>query len=106
MSNSDDDIISYNAKSIGVPFKHIFTAEQLRCYKPSIRFFEHVHRALHVDSQNHTHIAAGFWWDIIPGKKLHWRRIWVNRRGDTGDEQYQPYTEVHDFRRVPEVLAL
>jgi 2-haloacid dehalogenase len=106
MSNSDDDIISYNAKSIGIPFKHIFTAEQLRCYKPSIRFFEHVHRALHVDSQNHTHIAAGFWWDIIPGKKLHWRRIWVNRQGDTGDEQYQPYTEVHDFRRVPEVLAI
>ena len=106
MSNSDDGIISYNAKSIGVPFQHIFTAEQLRCYKPSIQFFEHVHGALHVDSQNHTHIAAGFWWDIIPGKQLHWRRIWVNRRGDTGDEQYQPYTEVHDFHRMLEVLAL
>jgi 2-haloacid dehalogenase len=106
MSNSDEDIISYNAKSLGVPFKHIFTAEQLRCYKPNSRFFEHVHRALHIDSQNHTHIAAGFWWDIIPGKQLHWRRIWVNRRGCTGDELYQPYTEVHDFRRVPEVLAI
>jgi FMN phosphatase YigB (HAD superfamily) len=30
----------------------------------------------------------------------------LNRRGDTGDEQYQPYTEVHHFRRVPEVLAI
>ncbi len=106
MSNSDEDIISYNAKSLGVPFKHIFTAEQLRCYKPDIRFFEHVHRALRVDSQNHTHIAAGFWWDIIPGKQLHWRRIWVNRRGCKGDEQYQPYTEVHDFRGIPEALDI
>jgi len=104
MSNSDEDIIARNAERLGVPFTRIFTAEHLRCYKPDPRFFERVHHELGLGQRPHTHVAAGFWWDIIPGKRLDWRRIWVNRGHDQGDEQYQPYTEIHDFRELLTIL--
>lgn len=105
MSNSDNDILAHNAKALGVRFTHLFTAENLRCYKPTLQFFEHVHTFLELPGKNHTHIAAGFWWDIIPAKTLNWRRVWINRRHQTGDNQYQPYTEIHDFRDVVNVVG-
>jgi len=44
-------------------------------------------------------------WDIMPAKALNWRQVWVNRRNQTGDDQYQPYTEIHDFRDVVTVVG-
>ena len=100
MSNSDNDILDHNAKSLGVGFARLFTAEDMRCYKPTLHFFEQVHNFLELPGKDHTHVAAGFWWDIIPAKSLKWRRIWVNRRHRKGNDQYQPYTEIHDFREL------
>ena len=106
MSNSQSDVIDSNIRALKTQFKGVFIAEELRCYKPDLRFFRAVAERLEFGKlqTHHVHVAAGFWWDIIPASKLGWDRIWVNRRKAVGDSKYQPYVETDSLAGCIEAL--
>ncbi|MFL5758709.1 MAG: haloacid dehalogenase type II [Thermomicrobiales bacterium] len=106
ISNSDDAIIAGNVRRIGVPFAHVITAEQARAYKPSPVIFDYALRVLGCESDELLHVAQGFEYDIVPGHKLGWNRVWINRYGKVGDPAYGPYQELPDLSGLPELLGL
>ncbi|GEK28659.1 HAD family hydrolase [Furfurilactobacillus siliginis] len=101
MSNSSWDIIPFNAAVLKVPFD-IWTAEDVKAYKPDLAFFNAVAAAYPFTATNHIHIAQGYTSDIMATDQLGWRSVWVNR-----DHQHsgavRPTYEVH---QLDEVLPL
>jgi len=106
MSNSQLDVIDSNVRALKTRFKGIFIAEELRCYKPDLRFFRAVAERLELGKPHvsHVHIAAGFWWDIVPAAKLGWNRVWVNRRKAAGDSKCRPYLETDNLTECVEPI--
>ncbi|MCV3296161.1 HAD-IA family hydrolase [Oenococcus kitaharae] len=104
MSNSSSRLMEHHLQALGHLFDGVFTADDTRCYKPQLDFFEFVQDQLHLNNDNHIHIAKGFWWDIVPCTKMGWRKIWINRNHLSGLKEYQPYQELPDLSRLPEIL--
>lgn len=98
LSNSDWSLMPYHLKALHHDFDAVYLAEDLHAYKPQIHFFKQVQDQLR--THHHVHIAAGFWWDIVPAQKMNWRRTWVNRRRQKGIRHYMPYTEVKTLGEV------
>jgi 2-haloacid dehalogenase len=106
ISNSDDAIIAGNVERIGVPLDFVITAEQAKAYKPSPVIFNYALEVLGCDTSELLHVAQGFYYDIVPGHKLGWNRVWINRYGKSGDQTYGPYRELPDLSGVPDLLGL
>jgi 2-haloacid dehalogenase len=106
MSNSERDVITANVRALPTDFASVFTAEDVGCYKPDLRFFRIVADRLHFDDPliKHVHVAAGFWYDVIPAATLGWKRIWVNRNHAKGDERYRPYGEAANLSSAAELI--
>ncbi|MCO7126429.1 HAD hydrolase-like protein [Sporolactobacillus shoreicorticis] len=102
MSNSDWDIMRSNLESLKNDFDSIYLAEDLHAYKPQLSFFEQVQNELRTNQ--HVHIAAGFWWDMVPAQRMNWRRIWVNRQAKKGLQNCMPYSEVKTLDEVMNYL--
>lgn len=98
MSNSDWNIMTNNLDSLDHDFDDVYLAENLQAYKPQLSFFKQVQNKL--STNHHVHIAAGFWWDIVPAKRMNWRRIWVNRQSKKGLQKAMPYREVKTFDEI------
>ncbi|MDH0600440.1 HAD hydrolase-like protein [Latilactobacillus sakei] len=80
MTDASLPILKQNLAQIPVEFDYLYTSDQLNCYKPTLNFFGQVADQLTATNEEHLHIAAGYWWDIIPCQRLNWQRIWVNRK--------------------------
>jgi 2-haloacid dehalogenase len=89
-----------NLKYLETKIDYVFLAENLKCYKPQIEFFKRVEQEILINRDLHVHIAAGFWWDIVPATYLNWNKIWVNRNGKFGIKEYQPYTEISKLDEI------
>lgn len=102
MSNSVHDIMKHHVAAMEHEFDYLMLAEDLHCYKPRVEFFTQAAEKLQVHNQDtHIHIAAGFWWDIMPCTEVGWKRkIWVNRTGKKGLSEYLPYQEVHSLEEA------
>lgn len=100
LSNSEWSIMNYNLKTLETKFDDIFLAEDIKYYKPQLEFFKKVEGDIPVNKKLHTHIAAGFWWDIVPSSKMNWDKIWVNRKGKSGLKEYQPYIEIKKLNEI------
>lgn len=100
LSNSEWSIMDYNLKSLGTPIDYVFLAEDVKCYKPHIDFFKKVEQEILTQSDFHAHVAAGFWWDIVPATNLRWNKIWVNRKGKSGLKEYEPYIEISALDKI------
>ncbi|MDD9150574.1 MULTISPECIES: HAD family hydrolase [unclassified Sporolactobacillus] len=98
MSNSDWNIMRDNLKSLDHRFDDVYLAEDLHAYKPQLNFFEQVQNKLL--NNHHVHIAAGFWWDMVPAQRMNWRRIWVNRQSKRGLQNCMPYREVKKLNEI------
>jgi len=103
-TNSDDDLIAPTVDNIGVPFDYVITAEQAQAYKPSRAFFEHAYRTMGVTQDETVHVAMGMYWDMKACHELGLRGIWVNRRGERGNPDWLPYTEVRDLNGAAALL--
>ena len=106
VSNTDDDLIAANVEQIGVPFHRVITAEQAQAYKPSPAVFRYVLETLGCDKEDILHVAQGFNYDIMPAHDLGWKRVWINRRNQPGDERYGPYAELPDLSGLPDLLGV
>jgi len=104
MSNCVPDIMKYNLQALDNVFDHVILASDVKCYKPDLRFFRQAEQQLGLRHEEHCHIAAGYWWDMVPGKKMGWNRIWVNRKKKRGSEEHMPYGEVTALDQVISLL--
>lgn len=104
MSNSLPDIMDKNLKALDNVFDRVFLASEVKCYKPRLSFFQQVNEALRLKERAHCHIAAGYWWDIVPAARMGWRKIWVNRKGCNGSAAHAPYGEVAALDQVIPLL--
>lgn len=104
ISNTDDAMIARNVALIGVEPDYLITAEQSRLYKPDHGMFRFAYGRAGVAVERVTHVAAGFFHDIEPAHALGLRRIWINRRGETGDPAFGPYAEMSDMTRLPAAI--
>ena len=96
ISNTDDDLIAGSLPSLGLDLDAVVTAQQARAYKPDLRLFRHAHEVLGVTPQQTVHVAASQPLDMAVAKALGLRAYWVNRRAETADPQWLPFTEVRD----------
>ena len=96
ISNTDDDLIVGSLPSLGLDLDAVITAQQARAYKPDLRLFHHAHKVLGVTPKQTVHVAASQPLDMAVAKALGLRAYWVNRRAETADPQWLPFTEVKD----------
>lgn len=100
LANSEWAIMKYNIATLNHDFNEVFLAEELHVYKPQLEFFKKVTDKINLNKNEHCHVAAGFWWDIVPATTLNWNKIWVNRNNKKGIHQYQPYKEVKSLDKI------
>jgi 2-haloacid dehalogenase len=105
ITNSDDDIMASNVRTIGVSIDRVITAQQARAYKPSPVIFAHALRSLGCGPDDVLHVAQGFEYDIVPAHRLGWNRVWINRYGKPGDPACGPYGELPDLSGLPDLLG-
>lgn len=103
MSNSMHSMMNWHLEALDHIFDDVILAEDTHCYKPRLNFFNYAQTKLGLANTKHCHIAAGYWWDIVPCSKLRWNKAWVNRRNFKGSGRHQPYKEIHS---LTELLSL
>jgi 2-haloacid dehalogenase len=108
ISNVDDDLFSITNELLDVEFDHIVTAEQLGSYKPSHENFIKAQERFGLELDAILHVAQSIFHDIIPGNKLGWNNVWVNRYSEperTDPAEY-PDLEVPDLASLVKILEL
>jgi FMN phosphatase YigB (HAD superfamily) len=62
----------------------IYTAQDVGCYKPSLRnfeyLFEHARRDLGILPQEILHVAQSLTHDMVPATQMGLNKVWINRR--------------------------
>ena len=107
ISNTEDRLIEKNIENIGVPFDDYITAEQARAYKPTKPIFDYTLRKLNCDKSDILHVANGFEYDIMPAHDLGWKKIWINRYQEKGDQAaYGPYETLPDLTGLPALIGI
>jgi 2-haloacid dehalogenase len=79
ISNVDDDLFAATAPQLKVPFNHVITAGQARCYKPGLEIFKMALTRIGVPASQILHVAQSIYHDVIPAKSLGISTVWVNR---------------------------
>ncbi len=79
ISNVDDDLFAATAPQLKVPFNHIITAGQARCYKPGLEIFKMALSRIGMPRGQVLHVAQSIYHDVIPAKSLGISTVWVNR---------------------------
>ena len=70
LSNTDRELIAASERTIGVPFDLTVVAEEVESYKPAHRHWERFFELTTVDRDNHAHVAASLFHDIVPATAL------------------------------------
>ena len=104
LSNAADDQIRHNVAKFGVPFHAVYTAEQARAYKPSLRCFEYMLDGLGCGVDDIVHVSSSMRYDIIPAFDLRIRnKVYVNRGYEPSTPFYE-YVEIPDIAHLPDLL--
>lgn len=104
MSDTTHALAKYHQKNLNNLIDHFVTADDTKCYKPKLEFFNYASQKYNLDNAHHIHVAAGYWWDMVPCKILGWQKIWVNRHNLIGKDSEQPYQEISDLSELEKVL--
>jgi 2-haloacid dehalogenase len=104
LTNCDDDLFAHSAIALGSPFDAVFTAQQVRSYKPRtghfLKMMERFGRG------NVLHVAQGLYHDIAPARALSLATCWVDRScGTTPSLEATPDITVPDLAALVEVLG-
>lgn len=90
-SNTDNDILNYVAAANALCADSIYTSEDLRCYKPSRRFFERILEAEALRHDEVIFVGDNPRDDIAGPKQLGIRTVLIDR--EKSEKQYgQDYT--------------
>ena len=104
ISNTDDDLIAGSLPSLGLALDAVITAQQARAYKPDLALFRHAHAVLGVAAADTVHVAASQPLDMAACKAMGIPAFWVNRRGETAEAQWLPFTEVTDVAEAARLI--
>ena len=83
ISNGSPELLKSNARSMGIDFDYIISAEDMKAYKPSLKVFQYASQKMGCPFSEMLHIAAGYKYDVIPAIQLGLSVIWVNRKNMT-----------------------
>jgi 2-haloalkanoic acid dehalogenase type II len=84
------DRISYMGSNsrLEIEWDAIYTAQDIGCYKPSLRnfeyMFEHARRDLGILPHQILHVAQSLTHDMIPATSIGMTKVWINRRHASG----------------------
>lgn len=104
MSNTTHKIMNWHLEKLENVFSDILLAEDTKCYKPNLSFFEMAEQKFDLPNKEHCHIAKGYWWDIVPAAKMGWKKIWVNRDCVSGRKDELPYNEIKTLNELQTLL--
>jgi 2-haloacid dehalogenase len=103
LSNSDDDLIAASQVQLGLVFDEVVVAQEIGSYKPRHKHWTEFFARTRAPREGHVHVAASSFHDVAPCNELGLRSVWINRLGETSDEQ--PTRELPDLLALPETLA-
>lgn len=104
MSNSTNQIMDWHMEKLDHLFDDRLVAEDAKCYKPNLQFFQMAEKKFGLKNKKHCHIAKGYWWDIVPAYKMGWNKIWVNRTNlSHGRDTEKPYLTVSTLLELPQI---
>ena len=86
VSNVDDDLFAGTARTLGVDFDYVVTAEQVGSYKPSHNNFAMAVERMGIQKESVLHVAESVKLDIVAAKGFGMDAVWVNRHSGTGRE--------------------
>ena len=85
LSNVDRRSFAKSNERLGVEFDHIFTAEDIGSYKPSLRNFEYLLEKLGaagIEKGRLLHVAQSLFHDHVPANRMGIASAWIDRRHD------------------------
>jgi len=110
LSNIDDDLLTWSAGKLEVPFDCVVTAQQVESYKPCRKNFEMLLDRLGCDRSRLLHVAESLYHDVAPARSLGIATVWVNRRqGNAAASklvEVRADVEVADIRELADLAAL
>ena len=119
LSNVHRDGIAASNRKLGVEFDAIYTAEDIRSYKPADANFEyllaHVKADLGMDRSDILHTAQSLHHDHVPANRFGLANAWIDRQrlsaggswGATGQVETRPSTDFAFFslREMADAVA-
>ena len=116
ISNVDDDLFAGTARTLGVDFDYIVTAEQAGSYKPSHNNFAMAVNRMGIPKERVLHVAESVKLDIEAAKGFGMDTVWVNRHagleregsasGNPSDGDSGADLEVPDLKTLAETMGL
>ncbi|MEU6844672.1 HAD family hydrolase [Streptomyces sp. NPDC046716] len=85
LTNCDRVIIGETQRRLQVRFDAVVTAEDVGAYKPAHNHFDHFERSLGVTRDRWVHVAASYFYDMVPASELNVTRVWINRLDEDRD---------------------
>jgi len=84
VSNIDNDLFAATARSLGVSFDWVITAQDVSSYKPALPHFTELLRRTGLPKERHLHAAESLFHDIAPTNALGIPNVWVKRSHEKG----------------------
>lgn len=103
ISNIDDDLFATTRPNLHSDFQSVTTAQQARCYKPSLEIFRMALDKVGVPISGVLHVGQSVYHDVLPAQSLGLATVWVNRPsrrlgvGAVRKAEGQPDLEVPDM---------
>ncbi len=95
ISNIDDELFEFSEALLGIKFDHVFTAYQMKSYKPSLHNFQYVQKALTLTQENWLHVAQSLYHDHVPASKLGIDSVWIKRASMAGEQGVAPKVDIN-----------
>ena len=90
-SNTDNNVLESVMRKNDITVDKVYTSENLKCYKPNIRFFEAILADNGFTPQDVLFVGDSISDDILGPKALGIKTVWIDRNG-IGDDFGQDYT--------------
>ncbi len=90
-SNTDNDVLDHVMKNNHISAHKVYTSENLKCYKPNPKFYQHILNDNGLLPQEVLFVGDSITDDILGPKSIGIKTAWVDRHG-CGDNLGQDYT--------------
>lgn len=101
-SNTDNDVLESVMKKNNIFVHKVYTSENLKCYKPNLRFFTSILADNGLSPEEVLFVGDSITDDILGPRNLGIKTVWVDREGG-GNDFGQDYT-VTDLNGILELL--
>ena len=106
ISNVDDDLFAETARTLGVSFDWIVTAQQAGSYKPSLANFNLALARLAAPREKILHVAQSLYHDIEPATRLGLATVRIDRRRGRPGSGATPPAEARADLDLPDLRSL